>query len=495
MPLVEALLTHATQQPDSLAVIDDRGRFTYRQLAAMAAGMARVLDERTRQPRVGLLLPTGAGFVASFYGGLLAGKAVVPLNFLLSDREIDHCVRDSGIDAVVTIPQLAGRVGSLGVNVIDLTQLPQGTGPPPSSQAPAIAPRPPAASADDVAALIYTSGTSGLPKGVPLTYENLQSNVDAAIAHVNFQRSHAFLGILPLFHVFGLNAMMLAPIQLGATIVYQSRFSPAGAVAAIKEHGISLVGGVPSMYAAILRLKEASPDDFKTIYAMISGGEPLPATLVEAFRARYGITLLDAYGMTETSLAVALNTPQAFKLGSVGRPVPGMRVQIIDDAGNDLPAGQTGEIVVKGPMVMKGYHNLPTETAAVMTADGGFKTGDLGRIGADGFIYVTGRKKDLIIVSGEKVSPREVEEALMTHPAVAEAAVIGRKDATRGEVVTAFVIGREGVSLNPETLREHCRQQGLPPWKVPREIQVVQDFPRSPTGKVLKRELAARPQA
>lgn len=489
MPLFDSLRTTAARQPESLAIVDDLGRYTYAQLAARAAGIARMLEEGTQRPHVGLLLPTGAGFVTSFYGVLMAGKAVVPLNFLLGELEIAHCVRDSGIDAVVTIPQLAGRVDGLGVRVVDLSRLPHSASPAFADQL-----RTPGKAADDLAVLMYTSGTSGVPKGVPLTHANLQSNVDAAIEHMNFQNSHTFLGILPLFHVFGLNAMMLAPVQLGATVVYQSRFVPAGVVNAIKEHRISLLGAVPSMYAAMLRLKEASADDFRSVYAMISGGEPLPAMLVEAFRARFGVTLLDAYGMTETSLAIALNTPHAHKAGSVGRLVPGMQARVVDDAGNDVPDGQTGEIWVKGPMVMSRYHNLAAESAAVLTDDGFFKTGDLGKRDAEGFLYLTGRKKDLIIVSGEKVSPREVEDALMKHPGVAEAAVVGREDATRGEVVTAFVICRPGVQLASEDLREHCRQHGLPSWKLPRELHFLSDFPRSPTGKVLKRMLVPPPR-
>jgi long-chain acyl-CoA synthetase len=239
-----------------------------------------------------------------------------------------------------------------------------------------------------------------------------------------------------------------------------------------------------------LRLKDAQAADFKTIYAIISGGEPLPTALREAFLSRFGVPLYEAYGMTETSLAISLNTPQMHKPGSVGRLIPGMQVRIVDDAGNELPEGQPGEIWVKGPMVMKGYHNLPTETAAALTPDGYFKTGDLGRLDADGFLYITGRKKDLIIVAGEKASPREIEEMLMSHPAVAEAAVVGKKDASRGEVVVAFVIAREGQSPTTEELREFCREQGLAQWKVPREVRIVEDLPRSATGKVLKRVLA-----
>jgi long-chain acyl-CoA synthetase len=487
--LLEPFFLQVARQPDDVAIIDDSGRYTYGQLATMAQALAPLIGSQTTRPRVGLLLPTSAGFVASFYGALLAGKAVVALNFLLGDHEIAHVISDSGIDTILTIPLLARRLGSLPLNVIDLTQLP--------APAPALAREGESApdltslstAADDPAVLMYTSGTSGLPKGVPLTYGNLQSDVDASIAHANFQSRHKFLGIIPLFHAFGMTAMMLAPLQLGATIVYMARFSPAGTVAAIRQHAISILGGVPSMFAAMLRVKEATPDDFKSIYGIISGGEPLPAALREAFEARYGVRLYEAYGMTETSLAIALNTPQMHKPGSVGKPIPGMQIRIVDDVGEALPPEHAGEIWVKGPMVMKGYHNLPDDTAAVLTADGWFKTGDLGRIDADEFLYITGRKKDLIIVAGEKVAPREVEETLMAHPAVAEAAVIGKTDASRGEVVVAYVIPREGQAVTGEEMRTFCRQRGLAQWKVPRTINVVQDLPRGPTGKVLKREL------
>jgi acyl-CoA synthetase (AMP-forming)/AMP-acid ligase II len=217
----------------------------------------------------------------------------------------------------------------------------------------------------------------------------------------------------------------------------------------------------------------------------------LPASLSDAFKARYGLTLYNAYGMTETSLAVAMNTPQSYREGSVGKPVPGIEVKIVDEAGRELPAGEAGEIWLKGPMVTHGYHNLPSETAAAFTPDGFFQTGDVGRRDADGFLYLVARKKELIIIAGENVAPAEVEEALMAHPAVAEAAVVGRVDPTRGEIVVAFVIPREGhPPPDPAALREFCRARGLAQWKVPREVHVVADLPRSPTGKILKRALA-----
>src|SRR5690242_2213926 len=210
--LIEGLLTHAARQPAALAIVDDRGQYSYGQMAAMATAMSRYLAAQTKSGRIGLLLPPGAGFVASFYGALLAGKAVVPINYLLTDRDIAHCVTDSGIDAVVSIPQLAVRLKETPLNVIDLTQLEQSlpAGAASSSATPsAPAPNAPAAAPDDLAVLMYTSGTSGLPKGVLLTYGNLQSSVDASIAHMAFRSTHKFLGVIPLFHVFGLVATML----------------------------------------------------------------------------------------------------------------------------------------------------------------------------------------------------------------------------------------------------------------------------------------------
>lgn len=468
--------------------MDERGQYTYQQLAAMAAGLGLYLGMQTSKPRVGLLLPPSAGFVASFYGAMIAGKSVVPINYLLGDKEVGHIVADSDIDTVVTIPQLAGRVTDADLKVIDLTQLPQT---PPF----AITPKFPSPSPDDMAVLLYTSGTSGMPKGVVLTHGNLQSDVDSAIEHAALEHGHKFLGVIPLFHAFGLTAGMLAPIQLGSSVVYISRFSPVAMLNAIREHRLSIVFGVPAMLGAVAHLKTASAEDFKSIYAIITGGDALPANLREGFKARFGHPLYEGYGLTETSPVVALNVPQSNRPGSVGKMVPGAQAKIVDDNGNVVPAGQEGEVWLKGPMVMKGYHNLPNETAAVLTADGFFKTGDLGRMDEDGFLYITGRKKDLIIVAGEKAVPREIEEAIMRHPAVAEAAVVGKKDPSRGEVVVAFVTAKPGQSVQGDEIRNFARDQNLATFKVPREVYVVEDLPRSPTGKVLKRELSKQANA
>jgi long-chain acyl-CoA synthetase len=489
--LFEPLLNHAARTPTDIAMLDESGTHTFEQLAASAAGMAVHLAQTTQRPSVGLMLPAGAGFAASFYGTLLAGKSVVPINFLLSEREMAHMIADSGIDTIVTIPQLRGKIKDDGVKVVDLAELAgRAAGAAPGELLAAFQKRLPAPRPDDIAVLMYTSGTSGLPKGVELTFGNLQSDVDACIEHAQLQHKHKFLGVIPLFHSFGMTAMMLAPVQLGSTVIYMARFSAVGAVNAVREHGVSLMFAVPSMLAAIAHLKSAVAEDFKTIYAMITGGEPLPARLREIFQQRFGLTLLEGYGLTETSPVVALNMPWVHRAGSVGKPVPGAEIKIADESGDPLPRGQTGEVWLRGPMVMKGYHNLPKETEAALTADGFFKTGDLGMVDAEGFLYITGRKKDLIIVAGEKVAPREVEEILVSHAGVAEAAVVGKQDAGRGEMVVAFVIRRPGEEASAEALRDLCRDQGLAQWKIPREFYFPPDLPRSPTGKVLKRLLA-----
>jgi long-chain acyl-CoA synthetase len=490
--LFESLFQHAAQSPDDISIIDDTGRYTRRQVAGMAAGFAAYLATQTSKDQVGLLLPAGVGFAVSFYGTLLAGKSVVPINFLLGERETAHVIADSGIDTIVTIPLLAGKLKDSPLNVIDLSALMKlAAGMPlPSETLKLPSPKP-----DDLAVLMYTSGTSALPKGVMLTYGNLQSDVDAAIQHARLEGKHRFLGIIPLFHSTGLLGTLLAPMTLGAMMVYIARFSAVATLNAIREHQISLVIAVPSMYAAIARLKDATPDDFKQIYAVISGGEPLPAAVREAFQAKFNTPIYEGYGLTETIGPIAFNVPGHNRPGSVGQLIPGAEVKTTDDDGKDLPAGQTGEIWMRGPMIMKGYHNLPKETAAAVTPDGFFKSGDIGKIDPDGYLHITGRKKELIIVAGEKAVPREIEDVLLKHPAVADAAVVGKRDGLRGEVVVAFVILHENQTGTPEELRDFCRNQNLAQWKCPREVTVVKDLPRSPTGKVLKRVLSEQVNA
>ncbi len=483
--LVEALFAHADKHPTDVAIIDDRGSMTWQQLAASVAGLAMYLSQQTTQSRVGILLPASAGFVASFYGTLLAGKTAVPLNFLLGEKEVAHCITDSGVDTIVTIPLLAGKLKDAPLKVVDLTALP----PVPTS---AVRPKFPQTSPTDVATVLYTSGTSGMPKGVMLTHATLQGDVDACIESAQLKGQHKFLGIIPLFHSTGLLATMIAPIRLGATTVYIGRFSPVATLNAIREHKISVMAAVPSMYGALVRLKEAGPADVESLYAPLSGGEPLPQAIREAFLAKFGKQLYEGYGLTETCGPIAVNVPHAVKPGSVGKPISGVEIKVVDDDNKPVAQGETGEIWIKGPPVMKGYLNNTEATGQALTADGFFKSGDLGKLDTDGYLHITGRKKELIISAGEKAFPREIEDAIMTLGTIAEAAVVGKKDDLRGEVPVAFVVPKEGQTVTSEQVREAARATGLAQWKVPKEVFITTELPKSPTGKVLKRLLVEK---
>lgn len=495
--LIDSLFKNATETPDALAVIDDQGEHKYAQLASLADAVANQLKNLTSADTVALLLPPGAAYISAFYGILLSGKAVVPVNYLLGSKEIGHLLKDSGADTLISAQHLIARmrqtlpggeaiaqelIGS-GMKLLDISTIPVAEHFPKPEELPKQNP-------DDLAVLLYTSGTSGLPKGALLSYGNLQSDVDAAIQHAALTHQHRFLGVVPLFHSFGMTAMMLAPIQLATTTIYLQRFSPVACLQAIRQHKVSLLFGVPSMFAAIGRLKDAKPEDFAPMHALISGGEPLSPAIRELFMTRFSKALLEGYGLTETSPILALNTPQAHKTGSVGLPLPTAEIRIADENNGPLARNVEGEIQVRGPMVFQGYHNLPDVTAAAFTPDGYFRTGDLGHLDEDGFLFITGRLKDLIIISGEKLHPREVEDLLVLQPAVAEAAVVSRKDPSRGEAPVAFYTLREGAEApTAQVLMNHLRDQHLIPWKIPKEFIQLKEFPRNATGKVLKREL------
>ena len=479
--LLDPFLANAVNAPEKIGIVDDRGSYTNARLAGMAAGLATLLSAATQKPAVGVLLPSSAAFVAAFYGTVWAGKIVVPINLLLGPREMAHIAADSGIDVILSAPPLAEKIQIPGVKVIDITQLPPGA----NVQQPAV----PTAKPGDLATILYTSGTSGLPKGVELTHANLDADVRAAITHAELTGDQNFLGIVPLFHSTGLLATMLAPVTLGAMAVYIARFSPVATLKAIREHRISILTGVPSMYGAIARLKDATPADFQRMYACISGGEPLPSTVREAFFDRFGTSLMEGYGLTETIGPIAFNTPHAYRAGSVGKVMAAAKIKFVDDADTEVPAGGTGEILLAGPMIFDRYHNLPDETAKAKTPDGYFRSGDIGHLDGDGFLYITGRKKDLIIVSGEKVPPREIEELLGQHPDIADVAVVGRPDESRGEKVVAFVVPRPDRTVDVVSVREYLKSKDVIAWKIPKAVHTVPDLPRSPTGKVLKREL------
>jgi long-chain acyl-CoA synthetase len=315
----------------------------------------------------------------------------------------------------------------------------------------------------------------------------LIANLESFRQVLHLTEEDVFLAVLPLFHAYGGTVLFWEPLSLGASIVVEPRFVPEALLTAILQHRVTMFAGVPSMYA-VLAGTPRPPGDFSALRLCISGGAPLPTEVLRAFEARYGIPIYEGYGPTECAPVLTVNPPFGKrKIGSVGPPIPQVELRVVDGQGKPLSPGEIGEIVARGPNVMRGYLNRPGETAEVLR-DGWYHTGDLGRVDEDGYYYITDRKTDLILVGGLNVYPREVELVLCSHPAVAEAAVIGTPDPVRGEAPKALIILREGKDVSVQELLQWCRQR-LANYKVPRSVVVVPDLPKTVTGKILKTEL------
>jgi long-chain acyl-CoA synthetase len=476
------IFMRALRHPRRLAVIDDRRSWRYIDLAGGALHIAKLIEQTSGAKHVGIMLPTSGAFPMALLGVWMLGRVAVPINYLLSDKEKQFIIDDSDIDTVITagamLDFLKWRPQNVKLHELDRMEF---KGFPPLRW-----PRPGAG--DEIAAILYTSGTSGIPKGVMLTHENLRHNVDAAIRHANLTSADAALGVLPQFHSFGLTGLTLLPLRLGARVIYSARFVPGKIVELMREHRPDVFMAIPAMYNALLTVKGAGPEDFRTLRYPISGGDALPRSLSRDFHERFGIRILEGYGLTETSPIVSLNLPEAHKSGSVGRVLPDVRVRIVDEQQHDLLPDQEGEILVKGPNIMAGYYKHPEMTGEVLDENGWFRTGDWGKIDEEGYLHITGRKKEMLIIGGENVFPREIEEVLNAHPWVKASAVVGRPDESRGEVPVAFVEVNDGVSFDEPELRRYCRQH-LAGFKVPRSIRQLEALPRSPTGKILRRQL------
>jgi long-chain acyl-CoA synthetase len=469
MSLAQEIGESLRRNPGKVVSRDAEGDFTGGQILDACRAAAGKLAAVSAGPRIGLLLANCAGYPAALVGTLWSGRVAVPLNPMLKPGELDFLCRDAGIDTVVVAEATAPLVADLGVRSVPITEL--------LGFDKAAAAEPAAADPESTAVMLYTSGTSGKPKGVPLTHTNLLSDARAVIDRAGLRDSEVFLGVLPMYHAFGLTGSMLMPLLLGAEVTYQTRFHPERSAAAIAERGVTVFIAVPAMFGLLARSR-GHDEGLRGVRLPVSGGEALPTAYREGYRQRFGREVLEGYGLTETSPVLAVNLPEENRPGTVGRPLPGVQVRI---------AGEDGEIQVRGPSVMKGYHNRPEETAHAFTADGWFRTGDMGKVDADGYLSITGRIKELIIRAGEKIMPREVEEVLGQCPGVQEAAVIGEPDGDRGEAVVAFVVPGDAPPT-PEAVRDFCKAR-LAEFKVPRRVTIARDLPRGPTGKLLKRAL------
>lgn len=446
--------------------------------------LAREIDAQTERRAVGIMLPTSGLFPMALLATWMTGRVVVPLNYLLSKEDLAHVCRDAQIDLVISVQamldfveQIPDGVKPLRLEDVRFSGLPR----------PRLGPR---WKDDELACLLYTSGTSGKPKGVMLSAGNLSSNIEQCVQWARFDSRDVLLGVLPQFHSFGLTVLTLLPLAVGGKAVYTAKFVPKRIVELAREHRPTAFVAIPSMYNALRLLRSGTRDDFRSLRYCVSGGEPLPKAVMEGFQERYGVTICEGYGLTETSPVANWCRPEEYRWKSVGRAVPEVEERIVSPEGEVLPPGVDGEIRIRGPNVMLGYHNLPEETRAVFDEDGFFRTGDMGRFDAEGHLMITGRIKEMLIIAGENVFPSEIEEILNQHPAVKESAVIGIQDESRGEVPLAFVELREGERTDEHTLRAFCRDR-MSQYKVPREIRFLTALPRTPTGKIVRRQLSA----
>lgn len=463
------------------ALIEEGNKWTFGEMAEEVDRIAATLREKVAGDTVGILLLNSQKYVTTLLGVWKAGKTAVPLNYLLPPQELAYIIRDSGMTALIASQFFAQAVAAVKPLFGDKGVILMADGPdfPPSvssSGSPAYR---------DPALYLYTSGTTGKPKGVVLTHRNLAQNVESCQIAGGFQSEESFLCLLPFFHTYAITGTILLPLLNGCRMVLVDRFHPLKVMKLIEEHEISVFLAIPSMYRVLAHTE--GEFNVRSVRFPISGGEPLPLAVAEAFEKRFGVPIFEGYGQTEASPVISLNVPGKRKLGTVGPALPGVEIAIWDDQKNPVGEGVVGEIMVRGPSVMQGYFNLPEETTKTITREW-LHTGDLGKMDADGYVTITGRKKDLIISAGENIYPREIEEVLAQHPKVKEVAVIGVKDEVRGEVPKAFVIPREGMTVDERELRQFCRGN-LAGYKVPRHIEVVPDLPRTPTGKILKRML------
>ncbi len=486
--LLQEIVEIASRSKRGIAVEDASRQLTYGQVLKLAAVMRTTICRLTDCPRVGIVLPASSMFPAVFLGVLWAKRIAVPLNFLLASDELVNIVKDAGLDLVITVKHFSDLMSELPVRTVYLEDLPLKRG----LLWVSITPRPalPEVSPDDTALILYTSGTTGQPKGVELTHRNLASNCKNTISALNIDPRQRFLNMLPPFHVFGLTANVLVPMYMGAYVYAVPRFSPAVVARIVAKQRITVLLAIPSMFAALLRTKSTNADTFESVRIAISGGEPLSDAVRNAFRDRFNLLLREGYGLTETSPVVCICTDAYHRERTVGKVIPGTKIRLINEDDQRCPDGVDGEIQVQGPSVMKGYYNRLEETAKVMTKDGWYLTGDVGQLDADGFLSITGRVKDMIIVGGENVFPREIEDVLESHEAVLQAAVIGQPDDLRGEVPIAFVILSPGSEVDVSELKILAKKK-LAGFKVPRRIIFSESLPTGPTGKILKRALAS----
>jgi long-chain acyl-CoA synthetase len=487
--LADNLVRSAKTYADRPAVRLDETILTYADLDERSARVARLVRDHGVRPgdRVAIMLPNVPEFAVTYYGVLRAGGVVVPMNPLLKEREVAYYLADSGARLIFAGSACAAAASDGAQHSQTRCLLVD------DAFAGAVAGAQPAAEVvdrdpDDTAVILYTSGTTGRPKGAELTHANLASNVDAATDLFLAGPDDVIFGGLPLFHSFGQTCGLNTAVSVGACLTLVPRFHPDRVLEVLARDRVTVFEGVPTMYVALLAATGRDRYDLSALRLCVSGGAALPVEVLRGFETAFGCVILEGYGLSETSPIASFNHPDRDrKPGSIGTPIRGVEMRVVDGDGGDVPDGEVGEIAVRGPNVMKGYWRRPDATAEAIQG-GWFRTGDLARVDDEGYFFIVDRKKDLIIRGGYNVYPREVEEVLYEHPAVEEAAVVGVPDAGLGEEIGAAVVLRSGANATAAELQEFVKSQ-VAAYKYPRRVWFLPSLPKGPTGKVLKREI------
>jgi long-chain acyl-CoA synthetase len=478
---------------DRVALRCDDLQLSFAEFDDAAARVATLLERAGVESgdRVGVMLPNIPAFAVVFYGIMYRGAVAVPMNPLLKAREVEFYLANSGAKALLATPVFGeeASAGAAGVGarcwLVDDAGLAGLIGDLPGQDCPV------ERADEDVAVILHTSGTTGKPKGAMLTHGNLCRNAEVSVRTlVQTGPDDVVMGCLPLFHVFGLTCGLNGSVLSGAMLTLIPRFDPGKALEVIERDAVTVFEGVPTMYSALLSVADRAPvGAMRSLRTCVSGGAALPVQVLTDFEKAFGCMVLEGYGLSESSPAASFNHPgRARKAGSIGTPIEGVAMRVVDLDGVEVPQGQAGQIQIRGHNVMKGYWNLPEATAETITPEGWLNTGDVGRVDEDGYFYIVDRTKDMIIRGGYNVYPREIEEVLYEHPAVAEAAVIGVAHESLGEEVGAAVALKKGAVVSAEELRDYVKAR-VAAYKYPRLLWLVDALPKGPTGKLLKREI------
>ena len=499
--LAHNLVRTAEQHPDRPAIILDDFRLSYEEFEHSARQLAGWLRSQGigEGDRIALMLPNLPSFPVIYYAALRLGAVVVPMNPLFRRREIQFYLEDSGAKLLVAMPGEEAQAAAEAAGVQLMAIGPEGL----SSWvhgADATDPVTEVVERDggDTAVILYTSGTTGRPKGAELTHDNLQTNqLTTTETLLHLDETDVVTGCLPLFHVFGMTCGLNTAVDTGAALTLVPRCDPVKALEVIQRDRVTVFEGVPTMYGALLAAAAQAEQvpDLSSLRLSVSGGSSLPLEVMRRFEETFGAAILEGYGLSETSPVASFNHPdRERKAGSIGTPIRGVEMKLAAVDGGDVDASDPeaiGEICIRGENIMKGYWQQPEATATAIDADGWFHSGDLARRDEEGYYFIVDRKKDMIIRGGLNVYPREVEEVLYEHPAVAEAAVIGVPHDELGEEVAAYVVLKPGAEATDADLVEHVKSQ-VAPYKYPRTVTLIDELPKGATGKILKRELRSR---